>query len=434
MKGAELSSLLKSSIQFSRSDGVRAPGLRLSDEAMQWWQDAKLGLFIHWGLYSLLGRGEWVMHNEQIPAQEYARLADQFNPRGFDAAQWAEIALNSGAKYSVMVARHHDGFALWDSPASYTGFTSARHAAQRDFIREYADAFQKAGLYTGLYYSLMDWRFPGYFDPRGLPESAALMKAQCYAQVEELLTRYGKIDLLWYDGAWLAHQGSDAQAAWLWDPVRLNQMARRYQPGIVINERSGWEGDIETDEGTHVPLGPVMPIRWEKCFTLLHSWSYNADGYVMPYEEVLPLLVNTWVRGGNVLLNVGPNPDGVIPPEQTAVLEKIGAFLRANGDAVYATRPGPFQPVDGVYGATFRGTVIYLHILDCDAFSNLSLPPLQQNILACIANGDDSIPFIQDEHGIHFQVPDRCRQPIDTVISLICAEPPEGTDSGHLSA
>lgn len=205
MKGAELASMLKSSIRFKGSNGVKAPGLRLSDEQMRWWLDAKLGFFIHWGLYAIPGRGEWVMHNEQIPAETYAEYAAQFTPRHFDAAEWAHIAQDAGARYSVMVTRHHDGFALWDSGCSYLEFTSTRKAAGRDFVKEYAAAFQAAGIHTGLYYSLMDWRFPGYFAPREQAESAAQMKAQCWGQLEELMTRYGKIEVLWYDGAWLAH-------------------------------------------------------------------------------------------------------------------------------------------------------------------------------------------------------------------------------------
>ncbi len=419
LSGAERDSQLKSTVKFKSPDGIKADGLRLDEKVIKWWQDARLGMFIHWGLYALLGRGEWAMFNEQIPAEEYVKLSGQFKPRSFDAAAWAQVAKNAGMMYAVMVARHHDGYALWDSPASFGDFTSVRCAAQHDYVQEYTAAFRAAGLHTGLYYSLMDWRFPGYFKPRELPENAAQMKAQTYGQVEELLSCYGKIEILWYDGGWLAHKGTDAQAAWLWDPVRLNQMARSLQPCLVINERSGWEGDIRTDEGPHAIQGPIIGSRWEKCFSLLHSWGYNADRYVMPYEVVMPLLVNTWMRGGNVLLNVGPNADGEIPPEQTAVLEKIGAFLRLNGEAIYRTMPGPFQPVDGVYGSTYHGGVAYLHILDCDAFSAQPPPVLKKRVLACIAMDDLPIPFTQDADGLHFRIPPRCRQPVDTIVRLI---------------
>jgi alpha-L-fucosidase len=418
LSGAELASMLKSSIRFKSSDGVKVPGLRLRDDQIQWWQDLKFGLFVHWGLYSMHGRGEWLMFNEKIPAQEYAKLAEQFNPRKFDAGEWARIAKDAGMKYSVMVARHHDGFALWDSPSSYLGFTSVRTASRRDFIQEYTDAFHAAGFHTGLYYSLMDWRFPGYFQPHELPESAAQMKAQCYGQVEELMSRYGKIEMLWYDGGWLAHQGTDAGGAWLWEPAELNRMVRRYQSQIVINERSGWEGDLESDEGPHPVSGPIMPIRWEKNFTMQHGWGYTRDGYVMPYEEVLSLLVNTWMRGGNVLLNVGPDEDGVIPADQAAVLHKIGLFLRENGEAVYATRPGPFQPLDGVYGATFRGSTTYLHVLNPAALARETLPPLAQKVLACQTMQGQPVPFEQNEQGIRITIPEHFCRPVDTVLRL----------------
>jgi alpha-L-fucosidase len=416
MKGAELASMLKSSIRFKSSDGVREPGLRLTNEQIAWWQDLKFGLFVHWGLYSMHGRGEWLMHNEHIPADEYAKLAEQFNPCAFDAGEWARIAKDAGMRYAVMVARHHDGFALWDSPSSYLNFTSVRTAAKRDFVKEYSDAFHSAGIHTGLYYSLMDWRFPGYFQPRELSESAAQMKSQCYGQVEELVSRYGKIDMLWYDGAWLAHQGTDAGGAWLWEPARLNQMVRRYQPGIVINERSGWEGDIESDEGPHEVIGPIMPIRWEKCFSLGHVWGYNASGEGMTYAEVLPLLVNTWVRGGNVLLNVGPDADGVIPTGQVEVLAQIGAFLRKNGEAVYETRPGPFQPVDRVYGSTQHGSTVYLHILDPRALP--ALPTLDRSVQSCKTMTGEAVHYSQTGAGIHIDLPEALWQPLDTILKL----------------
>lgn len=176
MTGDELKSMLKSNIRFKSLGGVKHPGLRLEEEDLAWWRAAKFGMFIHWGLYSILGRGEWVMHNERIPAEEYRKLAEEFNPKAFDADRWAAIAKDAGTRYMVMVARHHDGFALWDSPGSYQDFTSVKTAAKRDFVKEYVEACRRADLRVGLYYSLMDWRFPGYFRPRELLENALLMK------------------------------------------------------------------------------------------------------------------------------------------------------------------------------------------------------------------------------------------------------------------
>lgn len=264
MTGAELKSMLKSSINFKSLGGVKVPGLKLKPEQMQWWRDAKIGMFVHWGLYSLLGRGEWVRFNEQIPKEEYEGLAMEFSPQNFSTDEWAQMAVEMGAKYMVMVTRHHDGFALWDSAGSYEQFTTAKTGSRRDFVAEYTESCRKAGLRVGYYYSPMDWRFPGYFDPEGLPENAALMKKQCYDQVEELVTRYGKPDILWYDGGWLAHKGSDTSSAWFWEPGKLNAMVRSHSPETVINPRSGWEGDFYCDEGSHEIQGKIIPVPWEK--------------------------------------------------------------------------------------------------------------------------------------------------------------------------
>ena len=213
MTGAELKSMLKSSIDFKSLGGMKCPELTLPPEKKQWWRDAKIGMFVLWGLYSILGRGEWVRFNEKIPDAEYTRLAEQFTGERCDMDEWTQLAVDMGAKYMVMVARHHDGFSLWDSPGSYQGFTTANTGARRDFIREYTEACRRHNLRVGIYYSNMDWRFPGYFDPKGKPESAQAMKQQAYAQVEELMSRYGKVDILWYDGSWLNHSGSDTTAA-----------------------------------------------------------------------------------------------------------------------------------------------------------------------------------------------------------------------------
>ncbi|MDQ0900989.1 MULTISPECIES: alpha-L-fucosidase [unclassified Paenibacillus] len=419
LNDAELASMLKSSIRLKSQDGIEAPGLNLSDEDMKWWRDAKLGFFCHWGLYSILGRGEWAMFNEKIPVEEYAKLADQFQPQKFNAEEWASLAQEAGMRYSVMVTRHHDGFALWDSPGSYGQFNSMNTAAKHDFVKEYTDAFRKAGLRTGLYYSPMDWRFPGYFKPKELAENAALMKRQTYEQIEELTTRYGTIDILWYDGGWLAHSGSDADAAWFWEPIQLNEMVRSNQPKCVINPRSGWIGNFQCDEGPHDINGDIVPIDWEKNFTIAYHWSYEPQERVLPIEKIIKIMIDCFVRGGNVLLNVAPNPDGEIPASQKERLKQIGAFMRKNGEAIYGTRPGPLQPVDHIYGMTSKGNNLYLHVQDMLAFDNLLLPALQQKIERCQLLDGSTVPFVQHEQGISIQVPKEKWEPIDTVIQLV---------------
>lgn len=420
MTGAELKSMLKSSINFKSLGGLKVPGLKLSEEDMAWWRDAKFGMFIHWGLYSILGRGEWVMHAEKIPAEEYAKLADEFKPQKFDANEWASIAKEAGMKYMVMVAKHHDGFALWDSPGSYNKFNSMATGAKRDFIKEYVEACRNVGLRVGLYYSPMDWRFPGYFHPKELLDNALLMKKQCYDQVEELMTQYGKIDILWYDGGWLAHKGDDTTSAWLWEPDKLNKMVKSHNPKVVVNPRSGWEGDFYCDEGSHEITGKIIPVPWEKnlCIGSGTSWGWIPDDPIMTQKEAITMLVNVFVRDGNVLLNVGPDKDGVIPEEAVHRLKEIGKWMNKNGESVYGTRGGPFEPVDRVYGSTYNKNIIYLHILDMDEFRKLKLPAMETNIVKCTVLGGSEVGFNQSAEGITIDIPQELTSPIDTIIKM----------------
>lgn len=398
LKGDELKSMEKyAGVKGDR--GIVAPELNLSAEQMKWWQDAKFGMFIHWGLYAIEGKGEWAMFNDKVPAQDYAKLATKFNPQHFDASIWANVAKGAGMKYMVLTARHHDGFALWNSSSSYLDFNSYETAAHRDFIKEYTDACRKAGLAVGLYYSPMDWRFPGYFKPKELPENADLMKRQGYGQVEELMKNYGKIDILWYDGGWLAHSGTDADAAWFWDPVKLNTMVRHYQPDAVISPRSGWEGDFQCNEGNGKISGPIINSPWEKCLNLNQaSWGYNAHQNLMSLREIITMLVNTVDRGGNMLLNVGPDADGVIPQAHIDRLKEVGVWLQTYGESIYGTRPGPFQPVDDLYGSVQKSNMIYIHLLSAN--DTLQLPSLAKKVISCRQLGGSKMDFTQNEKGI----------------------------------
>jgi alpha-L-fucosidase len=407
-----------------RANGIRCDELRLSGADMAWWRDAKFGMFIHWGLYAIPAKGEWHMHFGKVPAAEYARLADEFVPQHFDAAEWVRTAQASGMRYMVLTARHHDGFGLWDSPSSYGGFCSARTAAHRDFVAEYVRACHDAGMRCGLYYSPMDWRFPAYFRAKELPENAALMKAQCHGQVEELMTGYGRIDVLWYDGAWLAHQGTDADAAWFWEPLELNRMVRRHQPDVVISPRSGWEGDFQCDEGGAGVTGPIASCPWEKCLNLNQpSWGYNAMQDLMSRDEVVRMLVNVVGRGGNMLLNVGPDRDGVIPPAHVERLREIGAWLDRFGDSIYGTKPGPFEPVDDVYVSTNRATCVYVHVLEFGEGETLTLPPLLRKVTASRLLAADAVPYVQTDAAVEVTVPRAARQIPCTVIELALDRP-----------
>jgi alpha-L-fucosidase len=411
-------------IEAGRARGIRCDELRLSDRDMAWWRDAKFGMFIHWGLYAIPAKSEWYMHFGKVPAEEYARLADEFVPRHFDAAEWVRIAQEGGMQYMVLTARHHDGFALWDSPSSYGDFCSARAAARRDFVAEYARACHDAGMRCGLYYSPMDWRFPAYFRAKELPENAALMKAQCHGQVEELMSGYGRIDVLWYDGAWLAHEGTDSDAAWLWEPLKLNRMVRRHQPTVIISPRSGWEGDFQCDEGGAEVTGPIVKCSWEKCLNLNRpSWGYNAEQDLMSCDEVTRMLVNVVGRGGNMLLNVGPDRDGVIPPSHVERLREVGAWLDRFGESIYGTSPGPFEPVDDAYVSTQKGSRVYVHVLAWPEGEALTFPPLPRKVTACRLMAGEALPCRQTDAAVEVTVPQAARGGPCTVIEFTLNRP-----------
>ena len=308
------------------------------EERLRWFHQARFGMFIHWGLYSLLKRGEWVMFQERIPPSAYAKLADQFRPTKFDADAWAGLAAEAGMKYMVLTTRHHDGFCLFDSQVS--DFTSVKCAARRDFVAEYVAACRRAGLKVGLYYSLLDWRFPGYFEPKKQPASAAELVQQLHDQVRELMTNYGKVDILWYDGDWVNHgQAGITDKAKFWRAKELNAMVRRLQPQILINNRSGTNEDLDTPE-QHVTAS--QPGRgWESCLTMgfFSGWGYTQHNPLWKSStQLLHSLVAAASGEGNLLLNVGPQPDGQIRREEGVRLKSMGAWLDRNGAAIYGSQ------------------------------------------------------------------------------------------------
>jgi len=418
---------IKSAQKADNSEAALAPELRLSDTDMAWWRDAKLGVFVHWGLYAIPAKGEWHMFNDHVPPAEYRKLLQQFNPRHFDADKWALAARSAGARYMVMTARHHDGFSLFDSPGSYEHYDSMHSPAHKDFIRAYTDALRRHGLRVGIYYSPLDWRFPAYFDVKGLPENAAAFRKQTYDQVAELTSRYGKIDILWYDGGWLAHQGTDADAAWFWHPEVLNGIVRKNQPKVVINPRSGWQGDFNVEEGAAPISGPIRDKPWEKTFSLTAhgAWGYTPDQRLIELDDLKRLFVDAVVRNGNLLVNVGPDADGVIPAGQVRLLAAFGSWTGRYGESLFNTRPGPFQPVDGVYGSTRRDRTIYLHVLKWPE-SVLHLPPLREKIVRARALTGEHVGFAQSAAGIEVRVDRRHADAVDTIIRLDLDRAPAG--------
>ena len=422
MTGDELQSMLKSSVNLKSRSGVRCKELELVPEDLDWWKDAKIGIFVHWGLYSILGRGEWVYHNERIPREQYKALAREFNPQNFEMDSLCGLAKDFGAKYMVFVSRHHDGFALWNSEGSYEHFTSWHTRARRDFVKEYTDACRRAGLRVGLYYSPMDWRFPGYFDPAGRRDNAELMKKQCYAQVAELTGNYGPIDIMWYDGGWLAHKGSDADAAWFWEPVELNKIVRKNNPKTVISPRSGFIGDFCCDEGIHEVTGNILPVPWEKCMNIWKGpWSWSPDVEVLEFDCLIRMLAGVICRGGNWLVNVGPDREGKLPETAVERMHEIGRWLKLNGEAVYDTRGGPVEPADGIFGTTCRDNTVYVHVLDQAAFG--SVPLAGYTVQSCTLLSGEKIPFSLKDGAVSIQLPPGYEKEPDQIVKLILDRP-----------
>ncbi|OQA86989.1 MAG: Alpha-L-fucosidase [Lentisphaerae bacterium ADurb.Bin242] len=322
----------------------------------------RFGLFLHWGCYSQLGKGEWNMFFERTPAEEYAKLAASFEPKSFDPRQWARTAKEAGMRYMVLTARHHDGFCLFDSKVS--DFTSVKCSpGHRDYVAEYVEACREFGLKAGLYYSEMDWRFPGYFNYKTDKASAEAMRRQCHDQVLELMSSYGKIDILWYDGLWLAHDpGTDAvESPAFWRGKELNDRVRRLQPHIVINNRLGDPADFDTPEGAiRPPKDRTRP--WECCKTMTHGWGYygGPDVFARSSAGVIKDLIDCVSDNGNYLVNVGVTPDGRLPDSAVRTLHEVGAWLKINGESIYGAGSIDFQ--NDHYAWTRKENIYYFHM------------------------------------------------------------------------
>lgn len=328
-------------------------------EKIDWWRDARFGMFIHWGLYSILGRGEWAMWCERIPKEEYAKLADSFLAERYNPEEWVRFAKKTGMKYMVLTTRHHDGFCLFDSKLS--DFTTVKTAAKRDLTAEYVEACRKHGMKIGLYYSLLDWRYDTYRsgpakDPSGWKEFIEYI----HRQVEELMTNYGKIDLLWYDGGW-PYTLED------WQSKKLNAMVRKHQPDILINDRSGTPEDFDTRAEQFIQVSGNRD--WECCMPLSDFWwgYIPGDRHGKAAYEVIRNLAICAGHGGNYILNIGPKPDGTVVKRDVQVLSEVGAWLGKNGESIYGTRQGvsneALTPLVTTFGSvTTKSGMTYLHM------------------------------------------------------------------------
>ena len=329
------------------------------DSRMRWWREARFGMFVHFGLYSCPGRHEWLMTLENMPKPEYERLADDFRPKAGAPREWAKLAKAAGMKYMVMTTRHHEGFSLWDSEVN--PYNSVNYGPRRDIVREFVDACREFDLRVGFYSSLMDWHHPDGWRCAFDTDARSRFTRYITDLNTELLTKYGKIDILWYDVAWPIETWEG------WDSLERNQEMRRLQPEIIINDRSKLPEDFGTPE-EHVTAGDR---DWEACMTFNGiSWGYvdsvQAAEYSYNAQRIIKMLNTCASGGGNLLLNIGPRPDGSVPEEAVEPLKTVGTWLQENGEAVYGSleRNGGWPEVafggNGICGSSAKGTKVYL--------------------------------------------------------------------------
>jgi alpha-L-fucosidase len=355
---------------------------RKEDPNIRWFGKARFGMFIHFGLYALLGRGEWVMYHERIPRREYERLAKRFNPTRFDADEWVDLAISAGARYIAVTAKHHDGFCMFDS--RHTDYKATNTPFGRDLIGELIRACHKRRMKIVLYYSQPDWHHPNYVHRRGAfkdlqnpqpGDQPDWGKYQEYLenQVLELITRYGRMDGIWFDGSHKSERD--------WRGRRLYRLIKRHQPWAVVNDRARY-GDFFTPERS-LPED-LTGYLFEACESVdTTSWGYKEKGSAL---HNVPYLVESLVRmaaaGGNYLLNVGPKPDGTIPAEQARRMREIGKWLRRNGEAIYGTRECRIVTGSPDILATRADLSIYLHLLRWPSRDRLLIPGVRSRPIA----------------------------------------------------
>lgn len=381
-----------------------------AEQRQAWFIQDRFGLFIHWGIYALPARHEWVKSRERITDADYQRYFDHFDPDLFDPHAWARAAKNAGMRYAVITTKHHDGFCLWDS--QLTDYKATNTPAGRDLIREWVDVFRAEGLKVGFYHSLIDWHHPEFpvdglhpqRDDLGFRERERNRDIRKYAeylhgQVRELLSNYGTIDVIWFDFSytdrgwgWSEGKGKDD-----WQSEKLVQMVRTLQPNILINNRTQVDPDFYTPEQVQ-PRGWVKvngrQVTWEACQTLNGSWGYDRDNLNWKSPDLLVrMLIDTVSKGGNLLLNVGPNARGEFDPRAIATLDAIGSWTRLHARSIYGATASKFTaPQDCRF--TQRGNRLYLHIFSW---------PMSALYLSDMVGHVEYAQFLHDGSEVHMQ-------------------------------
>ena len=410
-------------------------------EAREWFQNARFGLFVHWGVYSILGDGEWVMNNQNISISEYEKLPTFFNPIDYDPVEWVSMVKEAGMKYITITSRHHDGFSMFDTKMSdYNIVQSTPYG--KDIIKLLAEECRKQGIKLFFYYSLLDWNRDDYF-PRGRTGKGIAERGKgkwesyikfMKGQIRELLTQYGEIGGIWFDGHWDQKEWDgtkfgDSKVDWHYDD--LYGMIHELQPQALIgnNHHIGvingedfqmFEKDLpgKNTTGFGTPEDQIGSLPMEVCETINGSWGFNLqDRKHKSNKELIHYLVRAAGYGSNLLLNVGPMPNGKIQSEHKASLKAIGQWLNENGNTIYQTRKGPIIPNDN-FVTTQKGKSIYLHILNPD-LKILQMSKLESQIKSVkLLNSKKSLNFRNDRYGFIVDVGNNQLDPVDTIIEI----------------
>ena len=409
------------------------------DDRMTWWREARFGMFVHWGLYAVLagewgGRtdyGEWIRNNAKIPIQEYDTLVGRFNPVQFDADRLASLAAEAGMKYLVITTKHHDGFCMFDT--KQTDFNVMRTPYGRDICRMVAEACRRHGVRPCWYHSIMDWHQPDYLPRRDWEKDRPTAGASfdryveyLTAEVEELLKNYGDIGVMWFDGEWESTWNRDLGAA-------LASKIRAMAPNVIINSRvaprqpSGLAAKLGTTEigdfGTpeqQIPDRGLPGVDWESCITMNKNWGYNrADHAFKSVPQLVGMLIETASKGGNLLLNVGPTGEGLVPPESIDRLQGLGRWMRIHGDAIHGTDASPFE--NAPFRATRKGNRVNCFLPQWPATHELLVPPLQKRIIRARLMGDAGQRDLTLQYGTdttRILLPDQPSDPVCSVVTL----------------
>jgi alpha-L-fucosidase len=400
------------------------------DQRTQWFEDARFGIFIHWGGYSVIGRDEWAREMFHIPQAEYDTYVRRLNPVHYDPVAWVRLAKNAGARYMVITSKHHEGFSMFRSRVSDYGIAMTPY--EGDPLKMLADAAKRNDMRLGFYYSIMDWHHPDYLPKRSWEPANPEVHGDldryindfAKKQIQELLTGYGDVAVMWFDGQW-EHTSAEMHSD------EIYEMIRSLQPNTLINDRlfhgpSQHHGDFGTPEqfvpATGLTDAAGRPIPWEACATInTSSWGYNKyETEFKTSRDLIRMLIEVASKGGNLLLNVGPMPDGRIQDEFVTRLNAMGVWMKENGEAIYGTKASPFPRLPFFGRATQKGNVVYLHVFQWPSDGTLRVPGLRNIVESAklLADPGSSLPVRREENEFVISLPKDPPNDVASVVAL----------------